>query len=51
MNSIYELVQKARDDFYSRTLKVVPGYEFSRYETLRTIDLYHNSHFRRLYSR
>jgi hypothetical protein len=37
MNSIYEFVKQARDDYFSRYIEVVPGYEFSQYETLRTI--------------
>jgi hypothetical protein len=45
MNSIYEFVKHARDDYFSRFVEVVPGYEFSQYETLRTIELYHNSKF------
>jgi hypothetical protein len=27
-------------------IEVVPGYEFSQYETLRTIELYHGSKFK-----
>jgi hypothetical protein len=45
MNSIYEFVKQARDDYYSKEIEVVPGYEFSQYKTLRTIELYHNSRF------
>jgi hypothetical protein len=43
--SIYEFVRQARDDYYSQRIEVVPGYEFSQYETLRTIELYDNSQF------
>ena len=43
MDSIYEFVKNARDEYYSRTIEVVPGYEFSQHETLRTIELYSNS--------
>ena len=46
MNSIYEFVKQARDDYYAKSIEVVPGYEFSQYETLRTIELYHNSKFK-----
>lgn len=46
MNSIYEFVKQARDDYYSKEIEVVPGYEFSQYETLRTIELYHGSKFK-----
>ena len=45
MDSIYEFVKNARDEYYSRTIEVVPGYEFSQHETLRTIELYSNSKF------
>ena len=45
MDSIYEYVKNARDEYFSRTIEVVSGYEFSQYETLRTIKLYHNSKF------
>jgi hypothetical protein len=40
MNSTYEFVKQAHDDYYSKVIKVAPGYEFSQYETLRTIELY-----------
>jgi hypothetical protein len=46
MNSIYEFVKQARDDYYSKVIEEVPGYEFSQYETLRTIELYHGSKFK-----
>src|SRR5580704_8383328 len=46
MNSIYEFVKQARDDYYSKVIEVVPGYKFSQYETLRTIELYHGSKFK-----
>jgi len=39
--AIYEFVKHARDEYYSRTIEVVSGYEFSQYETLRTVELYH----------
>ena len=43
MQSIYEFVRQARDDYYSQRIEVVPDYGFSQHETLRTIELYHNS--------
>jgi hypothetical protein len=46
MNSIYEFVKNARDEYFNRTIEVVPGYKLSQYETLRTIELYHNSRFK-----
>ena len=39
-DSIYEFVKIARDEYYSRTIEVIPGYEFSQHETLRTIELF-----------
>jgi hypothetical protein len=43
--TIYEFVKNARDEYYNRTIEVVPSYEFSQHETLRTIELYHSSRF------
>lgn len=45
MLSIYEFVRTQRDDYRSQTIAIADGYEFSQYETLRTIELYHNSRF------
>jgi hypothetical protein len=45
MKSIFEFVRETRDNYRSDTVQITPGYEFSQYETLRTIELYHNSHF------
>jgi hypothetical protein len=45
MQSIYEFVRRSRDEYYGQRIEVVPGYEFSQHETLRTIELYHNSQF------
>jgi hypothetical protein len=45
MGSIYEFVEQQRDDYRSKKVQITDGYEFSQYETLRTIDLYHNSKF------
>ena len=39
-SSIFEFVKEARDNYRSQTVQVADGYEFSQYETLRTIDLY-----------
>ena len=39
MNSIYEFVKQARGDYYSKVIEVIPGYESSQYEALRTIEL------------
>jgi hypothetical protein len=45
MDSIYEFVKSARDEYCSGTIEVIPGYEFSRHVTLCTIELYYNSKF------
>jgi hypothetical protein len=45
MDSIYEFVKSARDEYYNRTIEVIPGYEFSQHDTLRAIELYYNSQF------
>jgi hypothetical protein len=43
--SIFEFIKEARDRYRSDTVTVADGYEFSQYETLRTIELYSNSTF------
>jgi hypothetical protein len=43
MGSIYEFVKEQRDRCRSETVSITDGYEFSQYETLRTIELYRNS--------
>lgn len=45
MSSIFEFVKKQRDDYRTETISITEGYDFSQYETLRTIELYHNSKF------
>jgi len=45
MSSIYEFVRQQRDDYRSQSITVAEGYDYSQYETLRTIELYHNSRF------
>lgn len=45
MKSIYEFVAKQRDSYRSDTIEITDGYEFSQYETLRTIELYDNDRF------
>jgi hypothetical protein len=38
-------VRQQRDDYRSQSVTIAEGYDFSQYETLRTIELYHNSRF------
>jgi hypothetical protein len=45
MSSIYEFVKEQRNNYRTQTINIADGYEFSQYETLRTIELYHNSKF------
>ena len=45
MKSIYKFVAAQRDSYRSDTIEITEGYEFSQYETLRTIELYDNDRF------
>jgi hypothetical protein len=45
VSNIYEFVKEQRDNYRSQTIEITDGYEFSQYQTLRTIELYHNSKF------
>jgi hypothetical protein len=45
MQSVYEFVKEQRQRYLSETIEIADGYEFSQYQTLRTIELYHNSKF------
>lgn len=45
MQTIYDFVKSQRDNYRSQTIEITDGYEFSQYQTLRTIELYHNSKF------
>jgi hypothetical protein len=45
VESIYKFVAKQRDSYRSDTIEITEGYEFSQYETLRTIELYDNDRF------
>jgi hypothetical protein len=45
MSTIYDFVKRQRDDYRTETVEITDGYEFSQFETLRTIELYHNSKF------
>ena len=43
MSSIFEFVKNQRDRHRTDTVEITDGYEFSQYETLRTIELHYNS--------
>jgi hypothetical protein len=45
VKSIYKFVAAQRDSYRSDTIEITEGYEFSQYETLRTIELYDNDRF------
>ena len=45
MDTIYDFVKTQRTNYRTQTIEVAEGYEFSQYQTLRTIELYHNSKF------
>jgi len=45
MKSIYSFVREQRENYRNQTVEITLGYEYSQYETLRTIELYHNSKF------
>jgi hypothetical protein len=38
-------VRQQRDDYRSQSITIAEGYDFSQYETLRTIEIHHNSRF------
>jgi hypothetical protein len=40
MGSIYEFVKAQRDNYRTDSVQIADGYECSRYETLRIIELY-----------
>jgi hypothetical protein len=45
MSTIYDFVKQQRDNYRSQTVEITGGYEFSQYQPIRTIELYHNSKF------
>src|SRR3954453_11432761 len=45
VKSIYKYVAAQRDSYRSDTIEITEGYDFSQYETLRTIELYDNDRF------
>jgi hypothetical protein len=45
VESIYEFVAKQRGSYRTDTIEITEGYDFSQYETLRTIELYDNDRF------
>jgi hypothetical protein len=45
VKSIYKFVAAQRDSYRSDTIEITEGYDFSQYETLRTVELYDNDRF------
>ena len=45
MSTIYHFVKERLTLYRSQVIEIVEGYDYSQYQTLRTIELYHNSKF------
>jgi hypothetical protein len=45
MDTIFDFVKEQRTQYRAYTIEIADGYEYSQYQTLRTIELYHNSKF------
>jgi hypothetical protein len=45
METIFDFVKEQRTQYRAYTIEIADGYEYSQYQTLRTIELYHNSKF------
>lgn len=45
MIDIFKTIREERDDFLNNEIEVVPGYNFSQYETVKKIHLYYNSQY------
>jgi hypothetical protein len=45
MHTIFDFVKEQRTNYRSHTIQIADGYDYSQYETLPTIELYHNSKF------
>jgi hypothetical protein len=45
MIDIFKQIRQERQDFLNNEVEVVPGYNFSQYNTLKKIHLYFNSHY------
>jgi hypothetical protein len=45
MDIIFDFVKKQRTQYRAYTIEIADGYEYSQYQTLRTVELYHNSKF------
>lgn len=45
MDNIFRQIRDERQDFLKNEIEVVPGYNFSQYNTLKKIHLYYNGHY------
>ena len=45
METIFDFVKEQRTQYRAYTIEIANGYDYSQYQTLRTIELYHNSKF------
>lgn len=45
MENIFSQIRSERQDFLQNEIEVVPGYNFSQYNTLKKIHLYYNGHY------
>jgi len=45
MIDIFKQIREERQDFLQNEIEVVPGYNFSQYNTIKKIHLYFNSHY------
>lgn len=45
MENIFSQIRDERADFLNNEIEVVPGYNFSQYNTLKKVHLYFNSHY------
>lgn len=45
MDNIFRQIREERQDFLQNEIEVVPGYNFSQYNTIKKIHLYSNGHY------
>jgi hypothetical protein len=45
MKDIFSQIRDERADFLNNEIEVVPGYNFSQYNTIKKSHLYYNSHY------
>ena len=45
MTNIFRQVREERDNFLNNEIEVVPGYNFSQYQTIKKIHLYYSGHY------